>query len=527
MKIIFSLYFSSFILIFLNIHTSQATNLVNPTTIYFNPYKNGVQQSKIYFDYEVGPDYIKIGQTRLSKDSFMVFLGPPKNLHKNISNLMGFSSETILLVTFPKNLMSPDSIEMFNENGQVLWQHRFEKSEKELGTIIQKALRTELFNLSEKLDVNVIQVDPEEMGFNSASQNRFIKFCLRQNHLNAVTQSCSQPFKYQKKSNLLKPTGLINNIKININGSEVKNSDSLLIDPSKKVIFYANSANQISFDFSLKPLPLLLRHFFRDGDKQKITLIGKKHIPNDNNIKINYPYRESGFLFDIDWLPTIGELDKHWALNIDQTSAKLFMTGEQGGEFTYLLEIPNAPTKELQIKISNDRPKGSYASEIRFKGSTANNTTVSSKQNKANMNKNESDKFTWNFQNKEKGILNTSTLLLTSGTQIWVAEHSMFRAFSNEISFRLASIITSKMQLNLLAELTLNHWFEDLLDWQNELLSVQRWGLSLKTFFPLKTFNFKDKNAEIISLKLTTFDLKYRFTPGLWERDETWGLLLC
>jgi hypothetical protein len=31
---------------------------------------------------------------------------------------------------------------------------------------------------------------------------------------------------------------------------------------------------------------------------------------------------------------------------------------------------------------------------------------------------------------------------------------------------------------------------------------------------------------ETISLALTTADLKYRLTPGLWERDETWGLIL-
>lgn len=79
--------------------------------------------------------------------------------------------------------------------------------------------------------------------------------------------------------------------------------------------------------------------------------------------------------------------------------------------------------------------------------------------------------------------------------------------------------------MNLLAEFTFNHWFEELFDWQNELLSVQRWGLSLKNFYPLKTLNFKDKDTEIVTLNLTTFDLKYRFTPGLWERDETWGLI--
>jgi hypothetical protein len=32
--------------------------------------------------------------------------------------------------------------------------------------------------------------------------------------------------------------------------------------------------------------------------------------------------------------------------------------------------------------------------------------------------------------------------------------------------------------------------------------------------------------AAPISLQLTTLDLKYRFTPGLWERDETWGAIL-
>jgi hypothetical protein len=93
------------------------------------------------------------------------------------------------------------------------------------------------------------------------------------------------------------------------------------------------------------------------------------------------------------------------------------------------------------------------------------------------------------------------------------------------LSARLGGVISQTQQINVLGELAYNHWFENILGWQNRLISTQRWGVSFKSFQPMKSFKSKDPNAPLLELTLSTFDLKYRFTPGVWGIDESWGLV--
>jgi hypothetical protein len=102
----------------------------------------------------------------------------------------------------------------------------------------------------------------------------------------------------------------------------------------------------------------------------------------------------------------------------------------------------------------------------------------------------------------------------------------LFRGYNGEFSLRLAGVVSADLQLNLLGEMAYNQWFETLAGWNNYYLSNQRWGVSARAFAPLKTFTPKGSTEQALTLKLATVDLKYRFNPGLWERDETWGAIL-
>ena len=73
-----------------------------------------------------------------------------------------------------------------------------------------------------------------------------------------------------------------------------------------------------------------------------------------------------------------------------------------------------------------------------------------------------------------------------------------------------------------MSELAFNYWFEDLLGWNNYWLGRQRWGVSLKAFQSLSTIKISNKNSALTSY---TGEIKYRLDPGLWGRDESWGLI--
>src|SRR5690606_18005378 len=51
-----------------------------------------------------------------------------------------------------------------------------------------------------------------------------------------------------------------------------------------------------------------------------------------------------------------------------------------------------------------------------------------------------------------------------------------------------------------------------------------RWGLAAKHFDTLAVAS--PKETGFIGLSVTNFDLKYRFSPGIWGRDPSVGILL-
>ncbi|MNT26545.1 hypothetical protein D3C72_1621240 [compost metagenome] len=64
--------------------------------------------------------------------------------------------------------------------------------------------------------------------------------------------------------------------------------------------------------------------------------------------------------------------------------------------------------------------------------------------------------------------------------------------------------------------------------WQNYWLSKQRWGVSAKYFTGLTDLPAESEDGTTSDVELSSLqvDLRYRFTPGLWERDETVGAIL-
>ncbi len=72
-----------------------------------------------------------------------------------------------------------------------------------------------------------------------------------------------------------------------------------------------------------------------------------------------------------------------------------------------------------------------------------------------------------------------------------------------------------------MGEVAFNYWFENFLGSYDKHYH-QRWGLSAKAFRSLTNLELSRLNS---ALAAYTAELKYRLEPGLWARDETWGLL--
>jgi hypothetical protein len=73
-------------------------------------------------------------------------------------------------------------------------------------------------------------------------------------------------------------------------------------------------------------------------------------------------------------------------------------------------------------------------------------------------------------------------------------------------------------------EMGFNYWFEDVLGSDSLLLSRQRWGITSKYFRSISNLGIGAGTSAIFDS--ANVELKYRFTPGLWARTESWGAIL-
>ena len=145
---------------------------------------------------------------------------------------------------------------------------------------------------------------------------------------------------------------------------------------------------------------------------------------------------------------------------------------------------------------------------------------MSSTQNSSAIDDEKTNEFIWKFGAKDRGDYDRSYLLVDDGKNSFRAYREIFHGYPGEISARLTAILTSGGYTLFLGELAGSYWFESLLGWNDYYLARQRWGVSLKYFQSLNTLT---TGSITDTLQSSTGLIKYRVSPGLWSRDETWG----
>ncbi len=135
--------------------------------------------------------------------------------------------------------------------------------------------------------------------------------------------------------------------------------------------------------------------------------------------------------------------------------------------------------------------------------------------------------FIWEAATLKKHEINRAEIEIYDGNQKYLGFYEVFRGVPTELSYRVSGIIDSNGFV-FTSEIALNHWFEKIFESQDSRWSKLRWGLSFKQFrtlTPVKVL-LDDGSIDPMHISAINLDIKYRFTPGIWNRDETRGIML-
>lgn len=290
---------------------------------------------------------------------------------------------------------------------------------------------------------------------------------------------------------------------------------------AKPLQFFAELSTGATYEFVAKPIPLNLVEMVQtDGNQYRIVAWGPH--PNiavrDINLQI-----ETYFVRLLGWQSTIGDFREFWEVTRNMNETQIGIPGDGGGVFLQDYTILHLPTEKVRPWADVRTISGTYSGAPKVFGKKAKSTRVSSTQASLDMNSSDSpDEFTWRFQANERGEINKSYLMVAADGRTYKTYTEIFKGYPREISARTSVILTEGSPV-IMGEVAFNYWFEDILGWSQYYISRQRWGISAKYFQSITNLVFKTYDAGFTS---STIDLKYRFNPGLWGRDETWGLIV-
>lgn len=507
---------------------SLETFRILPNALRFSPEKNGVTISSAYLSYSVDKtEDLIISSVVFNGDTFKVAMTPVKNL-TTAKGLPVSSDTNVLFLTAPMAMGQSGRIEVIGENGKTILKRQLKPEYFTQGKILAKALTPNFWNKvnSETQTSLLINIDKQKKSLLNPQRKGGFRICWIKEQNPYFSKVCSPYYRYSPKENAIIVQNQAGATKTYIDQKEVSDEGNLPLKAESIIRFLATTKSGFSFEFYSQVLPLQLVDFAFEETKNAYFFTGHTNTPTFPETKFFPGMDAKSFISKLQLNPTIAAPKDYWVSMLPKDKTFLILPGLGGGLFRYDLQVTKAPTTRSQITLTNP-PTSTYSETPAIRGAFVyGGAKASTRPPGKVVLENKTNNFTWFFPAKIKGEEQEAAIITSENNQEFQAYYSLFRGYSGEFSFRIAGVLSSDLQLNILNEWAYNQWFETLFGWENYYVGKQRWGLSARQLSSLTTFQARGNSSTPLTLGLTTVDLKYRLTPGLWERDETWGLIL-
>jgi len=179
----------------------------------------------------------------------------------------------------------------------------------------------------------------------------------------------------------------------------------------------------------------------------------------------------------------------------------------------------NLPTEDYRVYLASDAKDSTYLSGSEVKGNVPPGKGAIGSD--LEVIQTSTDQFSWEVPLDKRGYDHDKIMTVMDGTKKFHAQYKMHHGLPIELSARLSGVVSSDSQLAFLGEAAGSFWLENLLGWQDYYLSERRWGIFANYF---QSSSLGSSGVDVTSWNA---NLKYRFTPGVWNRDESVGAILA
>lgn len=509
-----------------------------------NPIKNNVEFPKLeaQIDLKTDPNKMVLNDISIETDSIKFEIDNISSLEPGLRRYTGIDNDEYLFVSL-NSFLSPKNngnLELYTaDSGELIWSQSLTTDDANTWESKKQSFLSWIKNKKEKVsfDSNLwtsrFKVNISE--FNESilnSQKKTLRFCFNTTEKAFSTHICSPIFKFKKNFN--KQWRIVREKKqvatsFYLDNKPRKLIENLQLEANKIFSSKIYLSNGVMLEFYVKTHQPLLIDFWFDSISKKINFLGHTYLPIGSFTEIQ-TFDPKSIWTQIGWLPTIGDFKNYWIMEVDPENPEIMMRGEGGFLFRQKIELENLPTTE-RVQIIPPLYTATYLANTKIQLNAPLNTNlkfVDSKIEKKQMNTktNKNDKvptnhYNWYFQIEKKGTTQTRSFLMNLKDSDWLYSYSLYRAYSSEFSLRPGGFMGKSLVLT--TEITLNHWFENFFGSENYAWAKQRWGMSLKYGQNLSETPLAKLK---MNMKLLNLELRYRFTPGIWAMDETFGSII-
>lgn len=338
------------------------------------------------------------------------------------------------------------------------------------------------------------------------------RFCLRSEIEKGYSSLCTQWYGVEIKDSAMQ-MGLAKSeatARVILQNEEKKLKGTDEVAVGAPVQFLATLNSGATYEFVSEPVAPVIKDMIESEKEGFVTLTGELPKPVKTESQI-IPGNEYGKITKfLRFEDTIGTSNDLWQADLAKKEARLVLPGKSGGLFSYSLEINEPPRQKDRRFISTKALRGTYLAK-----------------DKMMVKDSEDNLQEWSYEAPQKFSYNTATLDVPGEKTTHKSYLDIYRGGAGEASLRLTGVLTSDGHYVVLGEGHVSWWFNDVFGWQNYYLSKQRWGVSARYFTTLTKLPASNDtgSSEDVDLRVAQADLRYRLNPGLWEKDETVGLI--
>ena len=426
---------------------------------------------------------------------------------------------TIASVRWPDNMLKTGTLEFLNRAGKPIWTKKIDNGHRQDWQVLLNKRSSPISDLHRKNQYGWVDVDEKDYPF--LVPGAVFKVCIKQSLTEQEKyRACSSYYRIGKKGD-----------RVGLQKDKAQFPADVVIDkkklglrgivnfaPGHNILVRVNFANGAYLQMTSGPIGLDLLDVVQSKSGRSVILIGQGPKPVGRVKDLVVPK-------DSFWAETGIERKVVWQIAISRESPLVRVLGAWNIPFAYLFKFDKLPLENDRIFLHKATSKSTYRNLNKLRGYAPQAYTISSDQKEAELKPDKT--FIWRFQAPEKGKINRSRIVMTDPEHPddkWVSHYEMFRGYPIEASTRLTGILTASLKTVLIGEIGGAYWFENLWFSDHPVFAHQRWGVTARYFQALSSIELGEGQT-LDQLNALALELRYNIIPGLWNRDELFGVI--